>query len=112
MSQFRRTKPENSRKRGFALVATVSLMVLLSLLAVGVLNLASVQIRASENGAAQAQARANARLALQLAIGRLQQYAGPDQRVTASADIVGGGSNPRWIGVWRTVENKELGTPP
>ena len=55
------------------------------------------------------QARANARMALMLAIGELQKSAGPDQRVTATADILGGNStaaagHAHWTGVWDTTD--------
>jgi hypothetical protein len=59
-------------------------------------------------------ARANARMALMIAIGELQKAAGPDQRVTATASILGNSANPyaggttaqngrvHWAGVWDT----------
>ncbi|MCH7225897.1 hypothetical protein [Haloferula sp. A504] len=109
------SKPTRIRRAGppgFALVVTVSLMVLLALLAVGLLSLSTVSLRASSKGAAQAEARANARLALALAIGQLQKTAGPDQRVTTTADqwTEAGGDgaessaaeeNRHWTGVYR-----------
>jgi len=54
-------------------------------------------------GAAQSEARANARLALVLAIGELQKQAGLDTRVTAPADLLNE-SNPPLTGVWRSWE--------
>lgn len=75
--------------RGFALIVTLSLMILLTVIAVGLLSLSVISLRSSSRGAAQAEARANARLALLLAIGELQKYTGQDQRVTANADIAG-----------------------
>ncbi len=82
-------------------------MVLLTLLVVGLLSLSSIALRTSGQGEAQAQARSNARLALMLAIGNLQKLAGPDQRLTANAEILqGSGSalppNDQWVGVWRS----------
>ncbi|MFM2198552.1 MAG: hypothetical protein RLZZ505_1984 [Verrucomicrobiota bacterium] len=95
--------------RGFTLVVTLSLMILLMIIAVGLLSLSAVMIRTSSQGQATSIARANAKLALMLAIGDLQKHAGPDQRVTARADILessGAGNsapvNGRWTGVWRT----------
>jgi Tfp pilus assembly protein PilX len=75
--------------RGFALVISLSLMVLLTVLAVGLLSLSTISLRSSTQGDAMAEARANARLAMYLAIGELQHLAGPDQRVTAAADLAG-----------------------
>jgi Tfp pilus assembly protein PilX len=75
--------------RGFALIVTLSLMILLTVITVGLLSLSVISLRSSSRGVAQAEARANARLALLLALGELQKYAGLDQRVTANADIAG-----------------------
>jgi hypothetical protein len=90
------------RSKGFALVITLSLMVLLTLLAVGLLSLASVSLRSSSQGEAMANARANARLALMMALGELQRTAGPDRRVTAPANLAKP-THPEGItGVWKS----------
>jgi hypothetical protein len=73
--------------RGFALVVTLSLMILLTIMAVGLLSLSAVSLRGSALDAAQAEARANARMALMIAISDIQRAAGSDQRVTATANI-------------------------
>ena len=75
---------------GFALVATVSMMVLLTLVAIAMLSLSTIEQRSSGGSANEADrmARANARMALMIAIGELQEAAGPDQRVTATASIL------------------------
>ena len=72
---------------GFALVVTISLMVLLALMAVGLLSLSSVSLRKSANSLAMAEARSNARLALSIAIGELQKEMGPDMRVSAESAL-------------------------
>lgn len=87
-NRFFATKPTR-RPKGFALVISLSLMVLLTVLAVGLMGLSAISLRASGRGEAMAEARANARLALMMAIGELQQLTGPDQRVTATADLAG-----------------------
>ena len=93
---------------GFALVVTVMLMVLLSVLAVGMLSLASISLRGSRSGEALAVARSNARLALALALGDLQKHAGKDQAVTATAGLQGKSLPGRhWTGVWPTAGDAE-----
>ena len=101
---------------GFALVATVSMMVLLTLVAIAMLSLSTIEQRSSGGGANEADrmARANARMALMIALGELQEAAGPDQRVTATASILGSSDNSyaggttaqngrvHWAGVWDT----------
>ena len=91
----RHPEPSFSRlSKGFALVVTLTLMVLLSILALGLLSLSSVALRTSGSSQAMAEARANARLALQLAIGQLQTELGPDQRISASAELLEAGKTP------------------
>ena len=98
-SQFRPLNPQH--QRGFALVVTLSLMILLTVIAVGLLSLSSISLRSSAQGFAMATAQANARLALMLAIGDLQKNAGPDQRITAPGGILDeNAAHPNWIGVW------------
>ncbi len=104
------TNPRNqTASRGFALVVTVSLMVLLSVIAVGLLGLSAIALRGSSQGVAQAEAQANARLAMMLAIGELQKTLGPDQRVSARAEILDSDpatleaddvAHPHYLGVW------------
>ncbi|WFB36844.1 hypothetical protein P3T73_03585 [Kiritimatiellota bacterium B12222] len=50
-------------------------------------------------------AQSNARLAMHLAIGSLQQYAGKDQRITATAQLAGSSQQPYWTGVWASDES-------
>ncbi|WP_396258720.1 hypothetical protein [Haloferula sp. A504] len=84
--ELRRKKVQQTLMRqGFALVVTVSLMVLLSLLAIGLLSLSSVTLRSSAKQLAQAEARSNARMALVMAVAQLQKQLGPDQRISMTA---------------------------
>ncbi len=91
--------------RGFALVITLSLMVLLTIVAVGLLSLSAIGLRSSNHEMSMATARANARLALSLAIGELQKSTGPDQRITMTANLRPGQepANPNWTGAVASV---------
>ena len=126
----RSNRSAHHHAQGFALVATVSMMVLMTLVAIAMLSLSTIEQRSSGGGANEADrmARANARMALMMALGELQKAAGPDQRVTATATILdtqdqsgnpifNGYTNPtpldpppyepedgrrHWVGVWDT----------
>lgn len=90
------------RVPGFALVISLTLMVLLTVLGVGLLTLSAVSLRESGHGQAMAAARANARLGLMLAIGELQKSLGPDRAIAAPSELLAGeeGGRPRLTGVW------------
>jgi hypothetical protein len=90
-------------KQGFALVVTLSLMILLTVIAVGLLTLSTISLRAASHSEAVATARANAKLALMLAIGELQKSAGADQNITASARLLDPAAPP-WTGVWKAAD--------
>ncbi|MBN8456887.1 MAG: hypothetical protein J0M04_03510 [Verrucomicrobia bacterium] len=107
----KQNSPGKAKPIGFALVVTLGLMVLLTLLIVGLLSLSAVGLRNGAAERARHEARANARLALILAIGELQKHLGPDQRVSAPAGIldsdpstlqIDGVANPWWTAVWST----------
>lgn len=86
MNNAKVCKPVSPSKTGFALVVTLTLMVLLSILALGMLSLSAVSLR-SERGSSNDQiARANARLGLMAALNQLQTQMGPDQRISARAE--------------------------
>ena len=101
--------------QGFALVLALSLMSFIVLLLLGITTLAQVELQFSNTSLQNLEARMNARLGAMVALGDLQRYTGPDQRVTARSDIlVPADSNPlpgqgRWTGVWssKSVSNSE-----
>lgn len=90
-------------KKGFALIATLTLMMLLAMLAVAIMATAASQNRIALQTMLQAEARQQALVGLDAAIGELQVELGPDQRVTASSGILSnndGGSAQHLLGVW------------
>ncbi|WP_367874662.1 hypothetical protein [Luteolibacter sp. Populi] len=93
---IRRTR----REQGFALVITLTLMVLLTILATGLLTLSTISLRTTGSADAQAQAYANARLSVMMAIGQLQKHAGDDRRITADASIANGALQEHLVGAW------------
>lgn len=85
-------------------------MALLSVLALGMLSLSTISLRANSRHSAEYEARCNARMAMMIAIGQLQRQVGPDQRITANASIMSDPDSPaasdilhpHWTGVWES----------
>jgi hypothetical protein len=117
----------SSRRRtahdGFALVIALSLMAFVLLLLLSITTLVQVETQSAEIASAQVEAEQAALLGLQMALGELQKAAGPDQRVTATAEILNdsnslytpGGTTPKegqgsWSGVWKS-DTVSTGTP-
>ncbi len=91
--------------RGFALLLTLGLLALLVLLTLTMAALGRTGAQLAATARYRAQARQNAQVGFGLALGELQHYAGPDDRVTGMAGITGvpaGAGNPtrHWCGVW------------
>jgi hypothetical protein len=100
-------RPLRVRRNGFALVITLSLMVLLTLLAVGLLTLSSVSLRSSTQGNAMAVARSNARLAMLLGLGELQKATGTDRAITAPAALLSERFPQGITGTWSAWDAKQ-----
>jgi len=96
--------PGPRRSRGFALLITLTLLAFVVLLLVGLASYTKIETAVAGNFQKQAQARQNAQLALDVALAQLQKHAGPDTRVTATADSFGGSSSTRhYAGVWDAI---------
>jgi Tfp pilus assembly protein PilV len=96
-------------RRGFTLIIVMSMMVLLFLIAVALLNVSASMVRSSTLAQANAEARANARLALFIAMGELQEEMGPDMRISAKASLqdtnhdtpeIDGVAQPQWLSTY------------
>ncbi len=108
LSTISRKRP----KKGFALIATLTLMMLLAMLAVAIMATAASQNRIALQTMLQAEARQQALVGLDAAIGELQVELGPDQRVTASSGILGkneGSQAQHLLGVWNSWDGPIYG---
>ncbi len=72
---------------GFALIVALTLMGFVVLLILSLSVMVQTEVQLSGAHKSMSQARLNAMFALQEAVGQLQKYAGPDQRVTSTASI-------------------------
>ena len=82
------------------------------LLLFSVASFITIESRIASHQQNQLRARLNAVVSLRMALGHLQQEAGPDRRITARADIIANTTqpgwswltlrNPLWTGVWRS----------
>jgi hypothetical protein len=94
------------RPRGVALLVTIILLSFLVLLMVALSSLVRVETKITGNNVALDRARQNALMGLNVALGKLQETAGPDQRVTARADVIEPSFTKKYqmnlTGVWDT----------
>ncbi len=104
-----RTGSPRGSDSGFALLITITLVAFLVLILVSLASFTRIETQVASNSQQVSQARQNALMALNIAVGQLQKAAGPDQRATAPADLL----NPsapaaavtpnglaRWTGAW------------
>ena len=90
----------STRQSGFALVLALSLMAFVLMLILSLTTLTTMELRASTVSRDVELARENALLGLQIAVARLQESVGPDQRFTATSAISGATTNANITGVW------------
>jgi hypothetical protein len=100
------------------LVAVLLLIALATVLIVTTSGVSQIERKAVSNSAKEQIAKQNALFALQVALAQLQSAAGPDQRVTATADILNSNSaspspvsQPYWTGVWKTYNPSYTSSP-
>lgn len=97
-------------RKGFALLITITLLAFLVLLMVSLSALTKVETQVAGNGQKLSQARANAVMALNLALGQLQKFAGPDKAISARADVTSAGAltQPYLTGIWKTSNTTSI----
>jgi hypothetical protein len=97
-------------------VSVLLIVALATILVVVASMMSQIERKAASNSAKIEQARANALFALDVAVNQLQREAGPDQRITARAEILDATNapplstsnsvkQPLWTGVWKTGPN-------
>lgn len=100
------------KRRGFALIATLTLMMLLAMIATALMATAASQNRIALQSVLQAEARQQALVGLDAAIGELQAELGPDQRVSANSAVISdseGGTPQHILGVWNSWDGPIYG---
>jgi hypothetical protein len=80
---------------GFALVIALSLMAFVLLLLLSITTLVQVETRGAQTMLKKMESEQNATLGLYLALGMLQKEMGPDQRISANADLFSNRSSPQ-----------------
>ena len=96
---------------GFALLIVLTLISFLVLLLVGLATYTRIETAVAGNTQRQAQARQNALLGFQVALGQLQRHAGHDTRVTATAEAFPNTTGTRhFTGVWSS-DSSATATP-
>ncbi len=112
---------EKKRQSGFALVISLSLMAFVLLLLLSISTLVQVETSVANTSIAKLESEQNAILAVYQALGTLQKEMGPDQRISANADILDDSvalpndnaidvKNPYMVGVWDTSGDKDNDT--
>jgi len=81
-------KNRSAPNHGFALVIALSLMAFILLLILSITTLVRVETQSANIQLAQLEARMNAQLGAMIALGDLQRYTGPDQRVTGTGELI------------------------
>ena len=75
------------KRSGFSLVLSLTIMAAMVLMVIVLASFLQVESRLAQSHAGYLRARYNALVAARIAVGQLQQLAGPDQRVTMRADM-------------------------
>ncbi len=104
-------------RQGFALIMSLVLMGFIVLLLYSLAAMTQIETQASTSNQRMLQAQQNALTGLNIALGQLQKYAGPDQRVTALANMDETladttTANGHWLGVYGNAAPIDYGQTP
>jgi hypothetical protein len=106
---FSMKKPIERNDKGFTLIVSILLLLLIAMVALGMISLSTIELRKSSSSQSITKARDNARMAMMIAIGELQQHLGPDQRISADARVTHGANtnaaHPHWLSAWTTTRD-------
>lgn len=108
MSTNRPAPCAEGRRSGFGLILALMIMGMMVMTIIVIAGFLSVESHLAMHQQLALRARLNGLVSVRLAVGHLQQEAGPDRRATARADLtqptatVATLRNPMWTGVWRT----------
>jgi len=78
----------SNNRQGSALLLTLLIVSLLLVMVLSFVTYVRINLRTMVQNETKAQARQNALVALEIALGELQETAGPDQRITTTADAL------------------------
>ncbi len=110
------------KRKGFALIAAIALIGFVLMIIIAMATLVQVELQTAGVNRHQAQARSNALLGALVALGELQELAGPDTRVTATASVMNSSPDEldgmagmteektHWTGVWDVVHDESSDT--
>jgi hypothetical protein len=113
------TPAPTTDRSGFALVLSLLLMAFVVLLLLAMSSLVSVEMKSSDLQKKENKARQIALLGVHVALGELQKTMGPDQRISARAElldqdpstlVIEGVQNPYWTGVWTLIDPDDART--
>ena len=82
------------KRSGFSLVLSLTIMAAMVMMVIVLASFLQVESRLAQSHAGYLRARFNALASARIAIGQLQQLAGPDQRVTMRADMYADNDKP------------------
>ncbi|MGB0373043.1 MAG: hypothetical protein ACPGN3_17060 [Opitutales bacterium] len=96
----------SERRAGFALVISITLVAFLLLLVVSTVSVLRQETITGVGAMQETQARQQAMLGMNLALGELQKALGPDQRVSATGDLLDNSHSSRKhaLGVWASAD--------